>query len=74
MKCRGHQKSGAIYSVLVDIYGQYGRFQDAEECVNALKVEGIQLSASIFCVLANALAQQRHRGNVERLWQWEGDD
>ncbi|KAL7180746.1 hypothetical protein ACSBR1_039748 [Camellia fascicularis] len=36
----------------------YGRFLDAEECINALKLEGIQLSASVFSVLANAYAQR----------------
>ncbi|RVW41769.1 putative pentatricopeptide repeat-containing protein [Vitis vinifera] len=38
MKCRGHQRSGAIYAILVDIYGQYGRFQGPEECISALKI------------------------------------
>ncbi|KAI7994881.1 hypothetical protein LOK49_LG11G00063 [Camellia lanceoleosa] len=41
MKCRGHKRSGVIYAVLVDIYGQYRRFLDAEEYINALKLEGI---------------------------------
>ena len=50
MKYRGHKKSGAIYAVLVDIYGQYGRFDDAEVCISALKSEGVQPSASIFCL------------------------
>ncbi|CAN4109252.1 unnamed protein product [Withania somnifera] len=50
--------AGAIYAVLVDIYGQHGRFQDAEYCLNSLKLEGLQLSPSTFCVLAHAYAQQ----------------
>lgn len=58
MKYRGLQRSGIIYAVLVDIYGQYGKFQDAEECLAALKSEGVQPSASMFCALANAYAQQ----------------
>ncbi|KAI3921123.1 hypothetical protein MKX01_036102 [Papaver californicum] len=55
MKHRGLWRSGAIYAVLVDIYGQYGRFQNAEECVLALKSEGVQLSANMFCALAKWL-------------------
>eukprot|EP00268_Persea_americana_P041022 TRINITY_DN4084_c0_g2_i5.p1 TRINITY_DN4084_c0_g2~~TRINITY_DN4084_c0_g2_i5.p1 ORF type:complete len:151 (+),score=29.81 TRINITY_DN4084_c0_g2_i5:190-642(+) len=58
MKYRGLQRSGIIYAVLVDIYGQYGKFQDAE-CLAALKSEGVQPSASMFCALANAYAQQK---------------
>ncbi|CBI26569.3 unnamed protein product, partial [Vitis vinifera] len=54
----GKALDGAIYAILVDIYGQYGRFQGPEECISALKSEGIQPSASMFCVLANAYAQQ----------------
>jgi hypothetical protein len=42
----------------MQFYGQYGRFDDAEVCISALKSEGVQPSASIFCVLANAYAQQ----------------
>ena len=58
MKCRGHQEVGTIYAILVDIYGQYGQFEDAEDCISALKSEGLLPSASMFCVLANAYAQQ----------------
>ncbi|KAJ0702328.1 putative tetratricopeptide-like helical domain superfamily [Helianthus annuus] len=56
-----HLRNGGhlIYAVLVDIYGQYGKFEDAEECINALKPEGVPLSARVFCVLANAYAQRR---------------
>ncbi|KAM7499866.1 hypothetical protein LguiA_024280 [Lonicera macranthoides] len=53
MKTRGHQRSGEINAVIVDIYGQCGRFQDAAECINALRSEGVHLSASMFCLLAN---------------------
>ena len=53
MNCRG-----TIYAILGDIYGQYGRFQDAENCISALKSEGLLPSAGMFCVLANAYAQQ----------------
>ncbi|KAI3908936.1 hypothetical protein MKW92_039756 [Papaver armeniacum] len=42
MKHRGLWRSGAIYAVLVDIYGQYG----------------VQLSPNMFCALANGYAQQ----------------
>ena len=58
MKIRGNKEYGAVYAVLVDIYGQYGKFQNAGECVQALKSEGVLVSPSIFCVLANAYAQQ----------------
>lgn len=51
-------KYGAVYAVLVDIYGQYGKFQNVEECIQALKSEGLIVTPSIFCVLANAYAQQ----------------
>ena len=72
MNCRGYKKSGVIYAVLVDIYGQYGKFQDAEECVAALKSEGLLTSASTFCVLANAYAQQVTDGNGWSNYRWEG--
>jgi pentatricopeptide repeat protein len=58
MRNRGFKDSGAVYAVLVDIYGQYGLFRDARECVAALKAEKLQLTPSIFCVLANAYAQR----------------
>ena len=51
-------KYGVVYAILADIYGQYGTFQNAEECIQALKSEGLVVSPSIFCVLANAYAQQ----------------
>lgn len=57
MRFKGN-KCGAVYAVLADIYGQYGKFQNAEECIQALKSEGLLVSPSIFCVLANAYAQQ----------------
>ncbi|CAH1431094.1 unnamed protein product [Lactuca virosa] len=58
MKGGGHGQSGTIYAVLVDIYGQYGSFEDGEDCINTLKLEEVPLSARIFCVLANVYAQR----------------
>ncbi|KAE9464647.1 hypothetical protein C3L33_03446, partial [Rhododendron williamsianum] len=59
MQEQGLYPDPKIFICSLVVWGsRYGRFEDAEECVNALKVEGIQLSASIFCVLANAYAQQ----------------
>jgi pentatricopeptide repeat protein len=48
---------------LADIYGQYGRFRNAEECVAAIRSEGVMLAAGIFCALANAFA---HHGLCEQ--------
>ncbi|KAI5348800.1 hypothetical protein L3X38_001687 [Prunus dulcis] len=64
MKRRGHKKSGTIYAALVDIYGQYGKFKDAEACISALKAEvkvlqlmeagEIELNVIMLNVLMNA--------------------
>ena len=58
MKLRGHKNSVLVYEILVDIYGQYGQFQDGEKCISALKSAGLLPSSSNFCIIANAFAQQ----------------
>jgi hypothetical protein len=58
MNNRGFKESGAVYAILVDIYGQYGHFRDAQDCIAALRAENTQLLPRVFCVIANAYAQQ----------------
>ncbi|GFY83928.1 hypothetical protein Acr_03g0007020 [Actinidia rufa] len=68
MRREGFKLNSFVYSKVIGLsrdnemrkkaMGIHGRFQDAEDSVNALKLEVIQLSVSIFCVLANAYAQQ----------------
>ncbi|KAL4583104.1 hypothetical protein LXL04_007668 [Taraxacum kok-saghyz] len=61
MKHEGHGQSGTMYAVLVDIYGQYGRFEDAEGlCEQTVKVlqlmehEGMEPNLIMLNVLINA--------------------
>ncbi|XP_024007202.1 putative pentatricopeptide repeat-containing protein At5g36300 [Eutrema salsugineum] len=58
VECKEHRDTRAIYAALVEIIGQFGSFQDAEELVCKLKSEGVAPSANMFCTLANAYAQQ----------------
>ncbi|KAF1001486.1 hypothetical protein AG4045_002499, partial [Apium graveolens] len=59
MQQQGLYPDVKIFVTIISRLGsRYGRFQDAEESINALKSEGVQLSANLFCVLANAYAQQ----------------
>ncbi|RZC74947.1 hypothetical protein C5167_050432 [Papaver somniferum] len=57
---RWHCKSGNV-DMALEFFTQMqeeGLFLNTEECVLALKSEGVQLSANMFCALANAYAQQ----------------
>jgi pentatricopeptide repeat protein len=71
---KGNRQSGVIYAILADIYGQYGQFRNAE-CVAAIRSEGVMLSASVFCALANAFVQHglcEHTVKVLELMEAEG--
>lgn len=50
-------KKWAIYAVAIDICGQYREFQGRKVHI-CFSSEGIQPSANMFYVLANAYAQQ----------------
>ncbi|KAI5080022.1 hypothetical protein GOP47_0005501 [Adiantum capillus-veneris] len=50
-------EDSVTYTILVDVYGRSGRFQDAFECLEIMRTEAPEPEPAVYCALANALAR-----------------